>query len=108
MCYKCYVCYAVSKPKQPKRVHVQERAVPSNKRDDRGRPVLRQEIAQEVPVCEVCNMALTAGLTLKWLIRDRRPKAQPKTVVVNVPEELQPEPALPVFRPVFLGMPISV
>ena len=104
--YKCHVCHSVSAPKQSKRVHILHRAVPSGQRDHRGKPLLREEISRELPVCQVCGDCLDAGLTLKWLIRDRRPKEEPKTVIVNVPDVLQ-IPAQPVFKPVFLGTSIA-
>lgn len=82
--YRCKICDQVSKPGEPRRVHVVKRRVRTAAYNDLGQRVMvnREETAAEIPVCEVCENFIGRGCTIPELMRLLRP-VQPQLVASN-------------------------
>lgn len=85
--YHCGICHETSEPKQPVRRHVIYRNVPYTAFDEFTHSQVtrfRQEIAQEVPVCRVCEAALRTGTSYVRLCNAYR-NAQDASYAASLP-----------------------
>lgn len=69
--YNCQICGVTSQPRTPLLRHVVHRTI-NDKHPWTGKPIVRTEIACEVPVCRECQSDLRNGWSLHGLIADHR------------------------------------
>lgn len=101
--YRCEFCRSVSKPGEPRRVHVVSRRVPERVCeifDRRGNVVgiqrtpARMQIEREIPVCSICEAFLKAGGSIPHLRIDaaRRTAAESGTIAPAPASKIKPAP----------------
>lgn len=103
--YRCEFCRSVSKPGEPRRVHVVSRRVPERVCevfDRRGNVVgiqrtpARMQIEREIPVCSICEAFLKAGGSIPHLRIDaaRRIAAESGTTAPAPAPKIKPAPSV--------------
>ena len=121
--YRCEFCRSVSKPGEPRRVHVVSRRVPERVCeifDRRGNVVgiqrtpARMQIDREIPVCGICEAFLKAGGSIPHLRIDaaRRTAAESGTTAPAPASKIKPAPLVVggksvTKRPVVPPLPLS-